>query len=108
MSFKEELILLIKNRGFSEEQVDDLILKYINLGINRNEMYKAIWDIFQDYYEILTKEQSYFEERFDYLGDIMTALTGDTSKSCILKFKGDPDNVEELAKIVREKKWMNP
>ncbi|EXB48560.1 hypothetical protein [Acinetobacter sp. 1000160] len=45
LNFKNKIVWLLENNG-GDEDVDNVLTDYINVGVTRNEVYKSLNEIF--------------------------------------------------------------
>jgi len=86
------MIALLQNEEVTNLEIDSLLDKSIRLKISRYEAYNSLMEILREYEVIMVEKNSSYQERFDYISDVLTGITGDTSKSSIIRFDGDPED----------------
>ncbi|MFC2995161.1 hypothetical protein ACFODO_07760 [Acinetobacter sichuanensis] len=102
--FNIKLLEVVLKDQVTNNEIKNLLNQYIQLGLSRKEDYDSFINVLKKIdYDI----NPIFEERFEYICDVLTSIDGDVAIDRIIKFKGDPDDIEELAKLVREKNgWI--
>ena len=99
------MIEKILNKDLSiEDRIDsfyDEIDFLVKKGANRNTINNWVDNILNEYYSELPEALS------DAIYEFKTSIIGDAAPSSIYRFKGDPENDDELARYVRSNKWMD-
>lgn len=68
-----------------------------NYGYDRAKIYHLVRDVMNC--------ENIPDEISDVLADILTAITGDCSPACIIRFNNEPQDIDELTAYVRSNKW---
>lgn len=65
-------------------------------GWTRRDVHALVWDIFREY------DAEFTPATMDALGEVETALTGSCEPGSIIRFPGDPEDLDSLAAVARD------
>ena len=103
--FKQELLHLICSTQSKTSEIDQLFRVYSLKGISRKQAYDVVWEIFRQDAQRIIERIPEAEINIDWLGEVETGLTGWCAADCIIRFQGEPEDLDELEAYVRGNEW---